>query len=78
MTWFKKREEEEKEGKEKEGGEKREELKLSEQLWTKCNSCNEIIYRKVIERNLQVCPKSTTIFRSLPGKESSAWLIQEP
>lgn len=52
MTWFKKREEEEKEEKEK-----RAELKISEQLWTKCNSCNEIIYRKVIERNLQVCPK---------------------
>ena len=52
MTWFKKREEEEKEEKEKRG-----ELKISEQLWTKCNSCNEIIYRKVIERNLQVCPK---------------------
>jgi acetyl-CoA carboxylase carboxyl transferase subunit beta len=52
MTWFKKREEDEKEEKEKRG-----ELKISEQLWTKCNSCNEIIYRKVIERNLQVCPK---------------------
>jgi acetyl-CoA carboxylase carboxyl transferase subunit beta len=52
MTWFKKREEEEKEEKEKRG-----EVKISEQLWTKCNSCNEIIYRKVIERNLQVCPK---------------------
>lgn len=58
MTWFKKREEEEKEGKEK-----REELKLSEQLWTKCNSCNEIIYRKVIERNLQVCPKCNYHFQ---------------
>ena len=52
MTWFKKREEEEKEEKEK-----REELKLSDELWIKCKSCNEIIYRKVIERNLQVCPK---------------------
>jgi len=52
MTWFKKREEEEKEGKEK-----REGLNLSGQLWVKCNSCNGIIYQKVIERNLQVCPK---------------------
>jgi len=52
MTWFKKKEDEEREGKEK-----REELKLSDQLWVKCNSCNEISYRKVIERNLQVCPK---------------------
>ena len=63
MTWFKKREEEEKEGKEK-----REELKFSEQLWTKCNSCNEIIYRKVIERNLQVCPKCNYHFQ-IPARK---------
>jgi acetyl-CoA carboxylase carboxyl transferase subunit beta len=63
MTWFRKREEEEKEGKEK-----REELKLSEQLWTKCNSCNEIIYRKVIERNLQVCPKCNYHFQ-IPARK---------
>jgi acetyl-CoA carboxylase carboxyl transferase subunit beta len=52
MTWFKKKEDEEREGKEK-----REELKLTDQLWLKCNSCNEISYRMVVERNLQVCPK---------------------
>jgi len=52
MTWFKKKEDEEREGKEK-----REELKPSDQLWVKCKSCNEISYRMVIERNLQVCPK---------------------
>jgi len=63
MTWFKKIEEEEKEEKEK-----REELKLSEQLWTKCNSCNEIIYRKVIERNLQVCPKCNYHFQ-IPARK---------
>jgi acetyl-CoA carboxylase carboxyl transferase subunit beta len=55
MTWFKKGEEE--------GKERREELKSSDQLWTKCNSCNEIIYRKVIERNLQVCPKCNYHFQ---------------
>ena len=55
MTWFKKGEEE--------GKERREELKPSEQLWTKCNSCNELIYRKVIERNLQVCPKCNYHFQ---------------
>jgi len=58
MNWFKKRDEEEKEEREKRG-----ELKLSEQLWTKCNSCNEIIYRKVIERSLQVCPKCNYHFQ---------------
>ena len=57
MTWFKKGEEE------KEEKEKREELKPSDQLWVKCNSCNEIIYRKVIERNLQVCPKCNYHFQ---------------
>jgi acetyl-CoA carboxylase carboxyl transferase subunit beta len=57
MTWFKKDEEE----KEEKG--KREELKPSDQLWVKCNSCNEIIYRKVIERNFQVCPKCNYHFQ---------------
>jgi len=57
MTWFKKGEEE------KEEREKREELKPSDQLWVKCNSCNEIIYRKVIERNFQVCPKCNYHFQ---------------
>jgi acetyl-CoA carboxylase carboxyl transferase subunit beta len=57
MPWFKKGEEE------KEEKEKREELKPSDQLWVKCNSCNEIIYRKVIERNLQVCPKCNYHFQ---------------
>jgi len=66
MTWFKKREEEEKEG--KEGKEKREELNFSDQLWTKCNSCNEIIYRKVIERNFQVCPKCNYHFQ-IPARK---------
>jgi acetyl-CoA carboxylase carboxyl transferase subunit beta len=58
MTWFKKAEETEKEGKER-----REELRLSKELWVKCNSCNEIIYRKVIERNFQVCPKCNYHFQ---------------
>ncbi len=57
MPWFKKGEEE------KEGKEQREEPKASDQLWVKCNSCNEIIYRKVIERNLQVCPKCNYHFQ---------------
>src|SRR4030067_2866529 len=58
MTWFKKREEEEKEERER-----RVEVKPSEQLGVKCNSCNEIIYRKVIDRNLQVCPKCNYHFQ---------------
>ncbi len=57
MPWFKKGEEE------KEKKEIREEPKSSDQLWVKCNSCNEIIYRKVIERNFQVCPKCNYHFQ---------------
>jgi acetyl-CoA carboxylase carboxyl transferase subunit beta len=58
MPWFKKKEDEE-------NGEKRsrEELKISEPLWIKCNSCNEMIYRRVIERNFQVCPKCNYHFQ---------------
>jgi acetyl-CoA carboxylase carboxyl transferase subunit beta len=52
MAWFKKGDEGEKEVKER-----RDDLKLSDELWIKCNSCKEIIFRKVIERNFQVCPK---------------------
>src|SRR3972149_46999 len=57
MPWFKKGEEG------KEVKEKREELKPSDRLWVKCSSCNEIIYRMVIERNLQVCPKCNYHFQ---------------
>ena len=63
MAWFKKGEEDVKEGKEK-----REEIKLSDNLWVKCKSCNEIIYRKVIERNLQVCPKCNYHFQ-IPARQ---------
>jgi acetyl-CoA carboxylase carboxyl transferase subunit beta len=58
MTWFKKREEEEKEERLK-----REEVKPADSLWIKCSSCNEMIYRRVIERNFQVCPKCNYHFQ---------------
>lgn len=35
-------------------GEKR---KVPEGLWHKCNSCNSVLYRAELERNLNVCPK---------------------
>jgi acetyl-CoA carboxylase carboxyl transferase subunit beta len=63
MAWFKKGEEEEKGGKEK-----REALRLSDTLWVKCNSCNEIIYRKVIDQNLRVCPKCNYHFQ-IPARK---------
>ncbi len=30
---------------------------MPEGLWTKCEDCGEIIYNKVLEENLKVCPK---------------------
>jgi acetyl-CoA carboxylase carboxyl transferase subunit beta len=69
MAWFKKGEEDVKEGKEK-----REEIKLSDNLWVKCKSCNEIIYRKVIERNLQVCPKCNYHFQ-IPARQRIEGLV---
>lgn len=30
---------------------------MPEGLWTKCEDCGEIIYNKVLEENLRVCPK---------------------
>src|SRR3990172_9602668 len=58
MTWLKKREE-----KEKEEGGGRGKVNPPDSLWVKCSSCNEIIYRKVIERNFQVCPKCNYHFQ---------------
>lgn len=37
-----------------EGGSKR---TVPEGLWTKCKSCDAVLYRPELERNLQVCPK---------------------
>ncbi len=71
MAWFKKGEEDVKEGKEK-----REEIKLSDNLWVKCKSCNEIIYRKVIERNLQVCPKCNYHFQ-IPARQRIEGLVDQ-
>jgi acetyl-CoA carboxylase carboxyl transferase subunit beta len=33
------------------------------QLWTRCNACQQIVYRREVERNLMVCPKCTYHFR---------------
>ena len=36
---------------------------IPEGLWVKCQGCNEIIYKKELERNLDVCPKCNYHFR---------------
>jgi acetyl-CoA carboxylase carboxyl transferase subunit beta len=53
MAWFKKSKEIKTEKK----------VKIPEGLWIKCYSCKEIIYKKEIEKNLQVCPKCNYHFR---------------
>jgi acetyl-CoA carboxylase carboxyl transferase subunit beta len=54
--------------------ERREGMKLSDELWIKCNSCNEIIYRQVIERNFQVCPKCNYHF-PIPARKRIESLV---
>lgn len=56
MAWFRK----EKKPKEPVG---RKTLTIPEGLWVKCEGCKEIIYRKEVEQNLQVCPKCNHHFR---------------
>ena len=56
MAWFKK------EKKPKEPVEQRA-VAIPEGLWVKCDECKEIIYRKEVEQNLQVCPKCGYHFR---------------
>jgi len=53
MAWFKKKKDIKTEKK----------VKIPEGLWIKCDSCKEIIYKKEIEKNLQVCPKCHYHFR---------------
>jgi len=69
MSWLKKGEEDERETRDR-----WEERRLSDNLWTKCNSCNEIIYRRVIERNLQVCPKCNYHFQ-IPARKRIECLV---
>lgn len=45
-------------------GEKTEKkVAMPEGLWIKCNNCGEIIYKKEVQRNLNVCPKCNYHFR---------------
>jgi acetyl-CoA carboxylase carboxyl transferase subunit beta len=54
MAWFRK------EKKPKEAVEK---VAIPEGLWVKCDDCKEIVYRKEVEQNLNVCPKCGYHFR---------------
>jgi acetyl-CoA carboxylase carboxyl transferase subunit beta len=54
MVWFKKNNSSKGEGKG---------IKIPHGLWVKCDHCGEIIYKKEVERNLDVCPKCNYHFR---------------
>ena len=55
MAWFRK------EKKPKEAVEKQ--TAIPEGLWVKCDSCKEIVYKKEVEANQNVCPKCSYHFR---------------
>ena len=51
-------------------------VKVPEGLWTKCVSCNETIYTKDIESNLNVCPKCNHHYRVSARKRLELLLDQ--
>lgn len=51
-------------------------VQMPEGLWTKCKNCDEIIYSKEIERNLNVCPKCNYHFR-ISARERIALVLDK-
>ena len=49
----------------------KEKVKIPEGLWEKCQGCKEVIYRKELARNENVCPKCDYHFR-IPPRERLA------
>jgi acetyl-CoA carboxylase carboxyl transferase subunit beta len=68
MAWFRK------EKKPKEAVEKQ--TAIPEGLWIKCDDCKEIVYRKEVEQNFNVCPKCGYHFR-LSARERFALLFDD-
>ena len=69
MAWFKK-------SKAPIGAVESKKVQMPEGVWSKCKNCNEIIYAKEIERNLNVCPKCDYHFR-ISARERIALVIDE-
>lgn len=65
MEWFRKA---------KQGLASQERRNIPEGLWTKCESCGEIIYTKKMETLLWVCPKCNYHFR-IPSRKYIALLL---
>ena len=51
-------------------------IQVPEGLWVKCNSCKEIIYKKEVLRNANVCPKCNYHFR-ISARERLASLFDD-
>jgi acetyl-CoA carboxylase carboxyl transferase subunit beta len=54
----------------------RKQLRMPEGLWVKCEGCKEIIYKKEVLRNANVCPKCSYHFR-ITAAERLAALFDE-
>jgi acetyl-CoA carboxylase carboxyl transferase subunit beta len=52
-------------------------VRVPEGLWTKCQSCGQVIYSKDIEKNLFVCPKCDHHFRITAKKRISLLLDED-
>ncbi|GMR01664.1 MAG: acetyl-CoA carboxylase, carboxyltransferase subunit beta [Gammaproteobacteria bacterium] len=51
---------------------------VPEGLWTKCTSCNAVLYRAELERNLDVCPKCNHHMRVFGRKRLIMFLDDAP
>ncbi len=56
MVWFKKKDS-------LPNAQKDRSVKVPQGLWVKCENCGEIIYKKEVSRNLDLCPKCNYHFR---------------
>ena len=51
-------------------------LKMPEGLWVKCEACKEMVYKKEVHRNANVCPKCNYHFR-IGARERLALLLDD-
>jgi len=51
---------------------------VPEGLWTKCTSCNAVLYRAELERNLDVCPKCNHHMRVFGRRRLTLFLDEGP
>lgn len=51
-------------------------VRVPEGLWIKCEDCGEIIYKKEVERNLDVCPRCSYHFR-IPARRRLSLILDE-